>query len=45
MTIDEFFDYDGKPEKQSLREQFGENPFSILDARRADWQQRKRRWR
>ena len=31
-------------EPQSLKERFGENPFTILDTKTGDWQNRKRRW-
>lgn len=31
-------------EKKDLREIFGENPFSILDAKSGNWQKRKRQW-
>lgn len=31
-------------EKNDLREMFGENPFSILDAKSGSWQNRKRKW-
>lgn len=31
-------------ENQSLRERFGENPFTILDTKSASWQNRKRQW-
>lgn len=31
-------------EKNNLKEMFGENPFSILDAKSGLWQQRKKRW-
>lgn len=31
-------------ENQSLRERYGENPFTILDTKTASWQNRKRQW-
>ena len=42
----EQFDLFGNPvvKKNNLREMFGENPFSILDAKSGIWQNRKRKW-
>ena len=31
-------------EQMSLRQKFGENPFTILDTKSGNWQNRKRRW-
>lgn len=47
MEIEEFFIIEGgeKEKKQSLGELFGESPFSIMDARKKEWQDRKRWWR
>ena len=50
MEIDnknmEQLDLFGNPvvKKNNLREMFGENPFSILDAKSGIWQNRKRKW-
>lgn len=40
------FDLFGNPiiEKGDLKEIFGENPFSILDAKSGNWQKRKKKW-
>lgn len=40
------FDLFGNPivKKNDLKEMFGENPFSILDAKSGSWQNRKRKW-
>lgn len=42
----EQFDLFGNPvvKKNDLKEMFGENPFSILDAKSGSWQNRKRKW-
>lgn len=42
----EEFDLFGNPivKKNDLKEMFGENPFSILDAKSGSWQNRKRKW-
>jgi len=33
-----------QPERQTLAEQWGAPPFSVLDARQGYWQERKRQW-
>lgn len=42
----ENLDLFGNPiaKKNDLKEMFGENPFSILDAKSGSWQNRKRKW-
>lgn len=45
--MEQQIDLFGQPiakETQSLKERFGENPFTILDTKTGDWQNRKRRW-
>lgn len=41
----ESFDLFGNPVKPKLKEKFIEPPFSILDARTGEWQNRKRYWK
>lgn len=40
----DMFNNEIKTKKVSLREEYIENPFSILDAKSGNWQRRKKRW-